>query len=260
VQLNCAALAPGLIESELFGHDRGAFTGADRQRAGRFEIAEGATLLLDEIGELPLELQAKLLRVLETGEFERLGESRTLKTDARIVAATNRDLEEEVAAGRFRKDLWYRLNIFPIRIPPLRERIEDIPTIVEGFVTRFSQHSGKRFDPISQGVMEALKGYPWPGNVRELRNLIERAVIVSTGGELCITVPNLASDLECPTLPNEIRPFAEMERAYLLYALEAAGWRIEGTGGAAELLALNPSTLRSRMRKQGIRKVASKYE
>ncbi len=254
VQLNCATLAPGLIESELFGHERGAFTGADRQRAGRFEIAEGTTLFLDEIGELPPELQAKLLRVLETGEFERLGGSKTLKTDARIIVATNRDLEKEVEEGRFRKDLWYRLSIFPIRVPPLRERIEDIPAIVEGFLARFSKQSGKRFAPIAEGVMDSLKGYPWPGNVRELRNLIERAVIVSPGGELCITLPNPLSDLECPASPDEVRPFSEMERAYLLQALKQAGWRIEGEGGAADLLALNPSTLRSRMRKLGIRK------
>ncbi len=260
VQLNCATLAPGLIESELFGHERGAFTGADKQRAGRFEIAEGSTLFLDEIGELPPELQAKLLRVLETGEFERLGGSRTLKTDTRIIAATNRDLESEVAAGRFRKDLWYRLSIFPIRVPPLRERTEDIPAIVEGFVARFSQNFGKRFTPISQGVMESLKQYPWPGNVRELRNLIERAVIVNPEGELCITVPNPPSDLECPAPTADVRPFVEVERSYLLHALEQAGWRIEGAGGAADLLELNPSTLRSRMRKLGIRKAASKFE
>jgi len=260
VQLNCATLAPGLIESELFGHERGAFTGADRQRTGRFEIAEGTTLFLDEIGELPLELQAKLLRVLETGEFERLGRSRTLKTDARIIAATNRDLEKEVAAGRFRKDLWYRLNIFPIQIPPLRDRTGDIPLIVEGFLERFSQFSGKRFDPIPPNIMGALQHYPWPGNVRELRNLIERAVIVSPGGELCITVPDPPSGPECPVLPEEVRPFAEVERAYLLKALGQAGWRVEGDGGAAELLGLNPSTLRSRMRKLGIQKTASRFE
>jgi transcriptional regulator with GAF, ATPase, and Fis domain len=260
VQLNCATLASGVIESELFGHERGAFTGADRQRAGRFEIAEGSTLFLDEIGELPLELQAKLLRVLETGEFERLGGSNTLKTDARIIAATNRDLEKEVAAGRFRKDLWYRLSIFPIRIPPLRERTEDIPAIVEGFIEQFSKNSGRRFATLSEGVMNALQQHSWPGNVRELRNLIERAVIVSPGAELCITVPNYSSDSECPAFPGPIVPFAEMERMYLLHALEKAGWRIEGAGGAADLLGFNPSTLRSRMRKQNIRKHTSRPE
>jgi transcriptional regulator with GAF, ATPase, and Fis domain len=260
VQLNCATLASGLIENELFGHERGAFTGADRQRAGRFEIAEGTTLFLDEIGELPAELQAKLLRVLETGEFERLGGSKTLKTNARIIVATNRDLEAEVAAGRFRRDLWYRLNIFPIRVPPLRERINDIPIIADEFLKRFSKHSGKRFAPIPQNVMDALKKYPWPGNVRELQNLIERAVIVSPGGELCITVPQTPAEFECAALPEEVRPFAEMERMYLLHALKQAGWRVEGKGGAADILDLNPSTLRSRMRKLGIRKVASTFE
>jgi len=254
VQLNCATLVPSLIESELFGHERGAYTGADKQRAGRFEIADGTTLFLDEIGELPLALQAKLLRVLETGEFERLGGNKTLKTDARIIVASNRDLEAEVDAGRFRKDLWYRLSIFPIRIPPLRERTGDIPVIVEGFVQQFSQHSGKRFASIPQYVMEPLKQYSWPGNVRELRNLIERAVIVSTGGKLCITVPQPPADFECPAPTGDVRPFAEMERAYLLQALEQAGWRIEGAGGAADLLGLNPSTLRSRMRKLDIKR------
>jgi transcriptional regulator with GAF, ATPase, and Fis domain len=256
VQLNCATLAPGLIESELFGHERGAFTGADRQRAGRFEIAEGTTLFLDEIGELPPELQGKLLRVLETGEFERLGGSRSLKTDARIIAATNRDLEAEVAAGRFRKDLWYRLSIFPIRIPPLRERTEDIPAIVKGFVAQFSKHSGKRFSPIPQDIMNALKQYPWPGNVRELKNLIERAVIVSPDTELCLTLPKQPDEFECRVDLKQIMPFTEMERAYLLRTLAQTGGRIEGAGGAADLLALNPSTLRSRMRKLDIKRTA----
>jgi transcriptional regulator with GAF, ATPase, and Fis domain len=260
VQLNCATLVHGLIESELFGHERGAFTGADRKRTGRFEIADGASIFLDEIGELPLGLQAKLLRVLETGEFERLGGDKTLRTDARIIAATNRDIEKEAAAGRFRKDLWYRLSIFPIHIPPLRERSEDIPALVEGFVERFSQHSGKHFNPIPQGVMDALKEYPWPGNVRELRNLIERAVIVSPGGELRFAIPDSPSDSECLAAPDGVRPFSEMERAYLLRALEQAGWRVEGAGGAADLLALNPSTLRSRMRKLGIRKTVARFE
>ena len=260
VQLNCATLAAGLIESELFGHERGAFTGADRQRAGRFEIAEGSTLFLDEIGELSLPLQAKLLRVLETGEFERLGGGRTLKTDARIIAATNRDFEAEVEAGRFRKDLWYRLNIFPIRVPPLRERVEDIPAMVEGFAAQLSQQAGKHFEPISESIMASLMQHPWPGNVRELRNLIERAVIVSSGGELSINVPKSSASLECQAFPNELKPFAEMERMYLLHALKLAGWRIEGAGGAAEHLKLKPSTLRSRMQKLGIRKVASRFE
>jgi transcriptional regulator with GAF, ATPase, and Fis domain len=260
VQLNCATLAPGLIESELFGHERGAFTGADRQRAGRFEIAEGTTLFLDEIGELSPELQAKLLRVLETGEFERLGGSKTLKTDSRIIAATNRDLEAEVAAGRFRKDLWYRLSIFPIRIPPLRERTEDIPAIVETFAFRFSKYAGKHFDPISPAVMEAMVQYPWPGNVRELKNLIERSVIVSPDKELCITVPSPPEGSAAPFPMDKVRPFAEMERSYLLHALKQADWRIEGVGGAADILSLNPSTLRSRMRKLGIRKTTSRFE
>jgi transcriptional regulator with GAF, ATPase, and Fis domain len=260
VQLNCATLAPGMIESELFGHERGAFTGADKQRSGRFEIAEGTTLFLDEIGELPPELQAKLLRVLETGEYERLGGTKTRKTDARIIAATNRDLEAEVVAGRFRKDLWYRLSIFPIRVPPLRERIEDIPAIVDGFMEKYTQLSGKHFAPIAESVMDALKQHPWPGNVRELRNIIERAVIVSNGDELCITMPNPPLNLECPEPQGDFRPLAEMERLHILRVLKKAGWRIEGAGGAADILGINPSTLRSRMRKLGIRRPASRSE
>jgi transcriptional regulator with GAF, ATPase, and Fis domain len=256
VQLNCATLSPELIENELFGHERGAFTGADTQRPGRFEIAEGTTLFLDEIGELPLQLQAKLLRVLETGEYERLGGTETRKTDARIIAATNRDLEAEVVAGRFRKDLWYRLSIFPIRIPPLRERIEDIPAIVNGFVEKFSQLSGKHFAPIAKHVMDALKQYPWPGNVRELRNLIERAVIVSPGDELCITMPNPLLVPESPRFQGDLQPLSEMERLHILNILKRVNWRIEGVDGAADILGVNPSTLRFRMRKLGIQRPA----
>jgi transcriptional regulator with GAF, ATPase, and Fis domain len=256
VQLNCATLAPGLVESELFGHERGAFTGADRQRSGRFEIAEGTTLFLDEIGEMPLELQAKLLRVLETGEYERLGGTKTRKTDARIIAATNRDLEAEVVAGRFRKDLWYRLSIFPIRIPPLRERMEDIPAIVDGFMEKFSRLSGKHFAPIAESVMDDLKRHPWPGNVRELRNIIERAVIVSDGDALCVTMPNRPLNVEGPEPQGDLRPLVEIERLHILRVLKKAAWRIEGAGGAADILGFNPSTLRSRMRKLGIRRPA----
>ena len=246
------ALSPTLIESELFGHEKGAFTGAQSRKIGRFELAHGSTIFLDEIGELPLELQTKLLRVVQEGEFERLGSSRTLKVDIRIIAATNRDLEEEVRQGRFREDLWYRLNVFPITVPPLRQRQEDIPLLVKSFVTRLARKLGKEITKIPPEVLEALQQYPWPGNVRELENVMERAVINTRGPVLQLVEPIATVQAETPELPNNT--LEAMERAHILQTLNQLKWKIEGKDGAASHLGLNPSTLRSRMRKLGISK------
>jgi transcriptional regulator with GAF, ATPase, and Fis domain len=244
IKVNCATLTPNLIESELFGHEKGAFTGADGRRVGRFELAHGATLFLDEIGELPLELQPKLLRVLQEGEFERLGGCRTIRVDVRIIAATNRNLEKEVERGRFRSDLWYRLNAFPISIPPLRQRLEDIPLFIHHFVNKYSTKIGKRFNKIPKKAIERLERYSWPGNIRELDNIIARAVITSEEGSLHIQVP----ESPCPKI-HEQRTYKEMERSFLLKMLENADWKIEGRAGAANRLDLKPSTLRYKMKK-----------
>ncbi|HSE18685.1 MAG TPA: sigma 54-interacting transcriptional regulator [Pyrinomonadaceae bacterium] len=264
VKVNCAALPGSLIESELFGHEKGAFTGADARRIGRFEIANGGTLFLDEVGELPLDLQAKLLRVLEEGEFERVGGTHTIKVNVRVIAATNRNLEEEVRKGAFRSDLYYRLNIFPITMPPLRERKEDIHILVSHLVKQLSQKLGKTIEAIPQDTMAKLRNYPWPGNVRELRNVIERAVIISRGPKLRL-IDDLDSqalelDLNKQTVRQDV--FAESglvgetleqtEYNLILRTLKNVHWKLEGPGGAAELLNLNPSTLRSKMRKLGI--------
>ena len=250
LKINCAALPSNLIESELFGYERGAFTGAFDKRLGRFEVADGATLFLDEIGELPLELQAKLLRVIQDGEFERLGSSRTIKVDVRIIAATNRNLEEEVRNGRFRKDLWYRLNIFPITVPALREHMEDIPQLVEYYVEKISRRLGKSIESISTSVMNTLQNYQWPGNVRELENVLERAVINSSGPKL-----RLADELKTPhkdlTTPKTLE---KVERDHIVRILEQTHWKVSGKNGASEILGLNVSTLRARMRKLGIRR------
>jgi formate hydrogenlyase transcriptional activator len=250
LKINCAALPSNLIESELFGYERGAFTGAFDKRLGRFEVADGATLFLDEIGELPLELQAKLLRVIQDGEFERLGSSRTIKVDVRIIAATNRNLEEEVRNGRFRKDLWYRLNIFPITVPALREHMEDIPQLVEYYVEKISRRLGKSIESISTSVMNTLQNYHWPGNVRELENVLERAVINSSGPKL-----RLADELKTPhkdlTTPKTLE---KVERDHIVRILEQTHWKVSGKNGASEILGLNVSTLRARMRKLGIRR------
>jgi transcriptional regulator with GAF, ATPase, and Fis domain len=253
VKVNCATLPANLIESELFGHEKGAFTSADQRLIGRFEVANGATLFLDEIGELPLELQSKLLRVLEHGEFERLGSTKTLKTDVRSRAASNRDLEEEVEKGRFRRDLWFRLNVFPITVPPLRQRIDDIPLLVEHFLDTYSRKHGRKVYSVSKQTMDRLQRYSWPGNVRELENLIERSVIASSGTKLELAVPvdTESADVQ---LPEEDRTLEEMERLYILKVVEKTQWRIEGPRGAARILGLNPSTLRSRMQKLGIRR------
>ena len=249
ITVNCAALPGNLIESELFGREKGAFTGADTRQVGRFEVAHGSTLCLDEIGELPLELQAKLLRVIQHNEFERLGSSQTIKVDVRIVATTNRDLEEEVRKGRFRQDLYYRLNVFPITVPPLRQRKEDIPLMVQAFLERYSRKLGKQITSIQKGTMKALQDYPWPGNVRELESIIERAVILCPGPVL-----QLADKLEIssPPLSSAVRTLEETERNQILKILSETRWHIEGKDGAAAILGLHPSTLRARMHKLGI--------
>ncbi len=251
VKVNCATLPLNLMESELFGYEKGAFSGASARRLGRFEVADGATLFLDEIGELPLELQAKLLRVVEDGEFERLGSSRTIKVDVRIIAATNRDLEKEVSIGRFRKDLWYRLNIFPITVPPLRNRLEDIPLLVEFYVEKFSRKLGKSIDYIPKSVMNALQNYQWPGNVRELENVIERAVINASENKL-----RLMDNLDNPQkyLTTTPKTLETVERDHIVRVLEQTQWKVSGKNSAAEVLGLNSSTLRARMRKLGIRR------
>ena len=249
ITVNCAALPANLIESELFGREKGAFTGADTRQVGRFEIAHGSTLCLDEIGELPLDLQAKLLRVIQYNEFERLGSSQTIKVDVRIVATTNRNLEEEVRQGRFRQDLYYRLNVFPITVPPLRQRKEDIPLMVQAFIERYSKKLGKQITSIQKETMKALQDYPWPGNVRELESIIERAVILCPGPVL-----HLADKLEIssPPLSSAVRTLEETERNQIIKTLSETRWRIEGKDGAAAILGLHPSTLRARMHKLGI--------
>jgi chemotaxis protein methyltransferase CheR len=251
VKVNCAALPTNLIESELFGHEKGAFTGSHSRRLGRFEVANGATLFLDEIGELPLELQAKLLRVLQDGEFERLGSSHTVKVDVRIIAATNRNLEAEVRKGRFREDLLYRLNIFPITMPPLRDRKEDIPLLVDFYVKKISKRMGKTIVLISAGVMSSLQNYLWPGNVRELENVVERALINSSGPKL-----RLGDELKQPfkDLSTNNKTLNAVERGYIVQTLEQTHWKIGGKNSAAEILGLDRSTLRARMRKLGIQK------
>jgi formate hydrogenlyase transcriptional activator len=254
IQVNCAALSPHIIESELFGHEKGAFTGATARRQGRFELACGTTLFLDEIGDLPLDLQAKLLRVLQDGEFERVGGNTTLKNDARIIGATNRNIRREVDAGRFRNDLWYRLSVFPIFIPPLRERKEDIPPLVSFFVSKHSRAMGKKCQAIPVSIMRKLQDYHWPGNVRELENVSERAVISSPAHKL---------DFEIPIEGNRHKDTGEfnlerIERSAILRALNTTAWIIEGPRGAALCLGLNPGTLRSRMRKLGIKRPGSK--
>jgi PAS domain S-box-containing protein len=250
VKVNCATLPSNLIESELFGHEKGAFTGAHARQLGRFEVASGATLFLDEIGELPLELQPKLLRVIQDGEFERLGSSATIKVDVRLIAATNRNLEEEVRRGRFREDLWYRLSIFPITVPPLRERMEDIALLVDFFVNKISKRLGKSIESIPTSVMNALQDYHWPGNIRELENVLERAVINSSGPKL-----HLVDELKKPhkDLAAAQKTLNEVERDYIVRVLEQTGWKVSGRKGAAEILGLDRSTLRARMRKLGIR-------
>ena len=255
--VNCASLPPTLIESELFGRERGAYTGALTKMVGRFEIADGSTLFLDEIGEIPLELQSKLLKVLEEGNFERLGSTKTLHVDVRIIAATNRDIAQEVQAGRFRKDLFYRLNVFPIVIPPLRERPEDIPLMVWAFVKEFQKKMGKEIENISKRAMESLQSYSWPGNVRELRNVLEHAMIVNKDKTLVVQSPKLTSS-ETPDAGSlGDRNLEDMERRHIVSVLERNGWRVGGKGGAAEVLGLKRSTLYSKMKKLDINRPTS---
>ena len=264
VKVNCAALPGPLIESELFGYEKGAFTGADARRIGRFEIANQGTIFLDEVGELPLDLQAKLLRVLEEGEFDRVGGTHTVKVNVRVIAATNRNLEEAVREGTFRSDLYYRLNIFPITLPPLRDRKEDIPMLVKHLVKQLGQKLGKTIEAIPNETMATLRNYPWPGNIRELRNVIERAVIITQGSTLRLIddLDSQARELELQKHAATIEPFGELTSAgetleqteynVITRTLKSVHWKLEGPGGAAELLNIHPSTLRSKMRKLGI--------
>ena len=268
ITVNCGVLPSTLIESELFGHEKGAFSGADRLRKGRFELADGGTLFLDEIGELPLDLQVKLLRVLETGTFERLGSSKTHDSDVRIIAATNRDLREDVRAGRFRSDLYYRLMVFPIEVPPLRERRDDIRLLAMYFLAQQQTRQGKSIEAIPESTLATMEAYDWPGNVRELKNMIERAAILSAGSTLEIDTRSLrpGEGVEPPDTPPPGGPAAtpvssvapsptnleDVERNHILAVLESCGWKVKGGGNAAERLGLKESTLRSRMKRLGI--------
>jgi formate hydrogenlyase transcriptional activator len=262
VTLSAAALPSTLVESELFGREKGAYTGALSRRIGRFEQADGSTLFLDEIGELPLDVQVKLLRVLQHGQFERLGSTRTLSTDVRIIAASNRDLAKMVHQGQFREDLFYRLNVFPIRVPALRERSEDIPLLVQAFVKEFGRSMGKTIPSIPRPTMEALQRYPWPGNIRELRNVIERAMIVTQCPVLHIEMPATGTGIPIvPAAPLRGEDQAlygltleEIQRRHILAVLQKTGWRVSGKRGAAAILGLKPTTLESRMAKFGIKR------
>jgi PAS domain S-box-containing protein len=268
ITINCAAIPAALMESEFFGHEKGAFTGATQRREGCFALADGGTIFLDEVGELSLDLQAKLLRVLQEGEFTPVGGSQLRKVNVRVIAATNRDLNKAIREGRFREDLYYRLNVFPITVPPLRERNEDVVILASEFAAKFAQRMGKRIEPLSEGIKKRLKAYAWPGNVRELQNVIERAVITSRDGTI-----NL--DRALPELPSEIvgeaasavdgvmqptgrilpiRELQQLERENILRALESSGWRVAGRDGAASMLGINPSTLNSRIRALGIQR------
>jgi transcriptional regulator with GAF, ATPase, and Fis domain len=251
VKVNCATLPENLIESELFGHEKGAFTGATSRKIGRFELANGGTIFLDEIGELPLSLQTKLLRILQEGEFERLGDPKTFKVDVRVIAATNRNLEKEIEDESFRKDLFYRLNVFPIKIPPLRDRREDIPLLVKHFLKKYNTKVGKELELISKEIMGRLQSYDWPGNVRELENIIERAVVTSTGKKLLIGDWLTQSSAKTS---SKILPLEEMEKRHIIDILEMTEWKVSGEKGAAKILDINPQTLVSRMKKLGVQK------
>ena len=255
VKVNCAALPASLIESELFGHEKGAFTGALTSKTGRFELADGGTIFLDEIGDLPLELQAKLLRVLQDGTFERVGGTHTQKVDTRVIAATNVVLEQAMKSGKFRSDLYYRLSVFPIQLPPLRERKEDIPLLAAHFATKYSEKFVKTFRSISPAMNSALQSYTFPGNVRELENIIERAVIITTGPELNLD-EMFFSMVRDHSSSTGIKTMRKAERDHILSTLERCRWVIEGSGGAAFLLEIHPATLRSRMKKLGIQRPA----
>jgi transcriptional regulator with GAF, ATPase, and Fis domain len=255
VKVNCAALPSNLIESELFGHEKGAFTGAVSRRIGRFELADGGTIFLDEVAELPLELQAKLLRVIQEGEFERLGNTHTTAVDVRVIAATNRDIQRSLKDGTFREDLYYRLNVFPIYCPPLRDRVDDLPILVNHFVSKYCAKIGREVVSIPTETMRCLTEYHWPGNVRELENIIERAVVLSPGGVLEVGDWFQRSKPKEHTSEAEAAGPAtleEKERAYIVEVLKRKHWKIRGAGGAAEALGLKPTTLESRMKKLGI--------
>jgi formate hydrogenlyase transcriptional activator len=253
IKVDCSSLPANLIESELFGHEKGAFTSASEKRIGRFELADGGTIFLDEIGELPLELQPKLLRILQDGEFERLGSSKTRHTNVRVIAATNRNLEEEVQQGRFRKDLWYRINVFPLTVPPLRERGEDISLLANWMTQKHQRSLGKQITKIPIEVLNDLQSYSWPGNVRELENVIERSVIVTSGNKLRLACSLKGVEAETKISQDApIQSLAELEKEHILRVLTKTHWKIAGKGCAAELLGLNASTLRGRMRKHAI--------
>jgi formate hydrogenlyase transcriptional activator len=280
VKVNCGAISAGLVESELFGHTKGAFTGALSNRDGRFKVADGGTIFLDEVGELPLETQVKLLRVLQEREFEPVGSSQSVRVNVRIIAATNRHLEEAVSQGKFRRDLFYRLNVLPIHLPALRERVEDIPLLVAFFVQTFAKRFGKTVTQIPEGAMQRLMAYAWPGNIRELQNVIERAVVLSTSSTLNLTgdfqgvrtntVPAAPSAEAAAKKPEPASPpssspskdstlgaLEEVERRHIQSVLAQSNWMIEGERGAARILNLNPSTLRSRMQKLGLKRPRS---
>lgn len=252
VKVNCGAISVGLVESELFGHEKGAFTGALQQRIGRFELADGGTIFLDEVSELPLDTQVKLLRVLQEGEFERVGSSRLINVNVRVIAATNRNLAEAVKSGLFRSDLFYRLNVFPIDVPPLRERKSDIPLLVNFFITKFAKKLNKQVQGFSKETMERLMNYPWPGNIRELQNVIERAVVLAQGPTIRIDESLLGLNIGSQTQSKET--LEEIERSHILRVLEQTNWVIDGKKGAASILDINPNTLRSRMQKLGIKR------
>jgi transcriptional regulator with GAF, ATPase, and Fis domain len=252
VKVNCGSIPSGLVESELFGHEKGAFTGATQRRIGRFELANGGTIFLDEVTELPIDTQVKLLRVLQEGEFERVGSSQTLKVDVRVIAATNRDLQEVVRSGMFRADLYYRLNVFPLEVPPLRERKDDIPLLVNFFLGRFGKKLGKEIHGVPQKAMASLTSYSWPGNIRELQNVVERAVVLASGPIVNVDDSMMRGDDGAQVSPVET--LENVERNHILRALNETAWVIHGKKGAAEILGINPSTLRSRMEKLGIKR------
>jgi transcriptional regulator with GAF, ATPase, and Fis domain len=278
IKVNCAALPAGLVESELFGHEKGAFSGAFARRQGRFELADGGTIFLDEIGELPAETQVKLLRVLQEREFDRVGGAAPIRVDVRVIAATNRDLLKEVQDKRFREDLYYRLNVFPVRLPPLRERRDDVPLLIHFLVNKFALRVGKGLEGVSRGTMQRLQDYPWPGNVRELENVLERAVILATGPTLEVAAdllpapartrpaeeraqPEGAGDVPvaaaAPQAPGQPMPRLEaVERDYIVTVLQHTNWILTGPRGAAKVLGLHPNALRNRMKKLGITRPA----
>jgi transcriptional regulator with GAF, ATPase, and Fis domain len=261
IKINCGAIPQGVVESELFGHEKGAFTGAINRRIGKFELANGGTLFMDEVGELPPDVQVKLLRVLQEQEFERVGGTTAQKVDVRVIAATNRDLAAEVAAGRFRADLYYRLNVFPIHLPPLRERTDDIPLLVKHFLAQFQRKLAKPLQSVTHQTMARLQGYAWPGNIRELQNVMERACVLATSSVVEIHELPPGTSLAPPALRvmgasavegNAVVTLDENERAHIRRAMKVAGGRIHGPRGAANMLGINPSTLRSRMQRLGI--------